>query len=58
VLRVTSDKEDGTVVEEIRQGYTLKGKVLRPSIVKVAAKSAEPESKSEEATIEEVGDHE
>jgi molecular chaperone GrpE len=58
VLRVTSDKEDGTVVEEVRQGYTLKGKVLRPSIVKVAEKSAEPESKSEEASIEEVGDHE
>lgn len=46
-LRVESEEEDGTVIEEIRQGYTLKGKVLRPSIVKVAANPAEPEPKSE-----------
>ncbi len=57
-LRVVSDKEDGTIVEEIRQGYTLKGKVLRPSIVKVAENSAEPESKSEKSSLEEIGDHE
>ena len=57
-LRVVSDKEEGTIVEEIRQGYTLKGKVLRPSIVKVAENSAEPESKSEKSSLEEIGDHE
>lgn len=57
-LRVMSDKEEGTVVEEIRQGYTLKGKVLRPSIVKVAENSAEPESKSEKSPLEEISDHE
>ena len=57
-LRVVSDKEEGTIVEEIRQGYTLKGKVLRPSIVKVAEHSAEPESKSEKSSLEEIGDHE
>lgn len=57
-LRVISDKEEGTVVEEIRQGYTLKGKVLRPSIVKVAENSAEPESKSEKSPLEEINDHE
>ena len=57
-LRVESDKEDGTVVEEIRQGYTLKGKVLRPSIVKVAENSAERESKSEKHALEEVEDNE
>ena len=57
-LRVVSDKEEGTIVEEIRQGYTLKGKVLRPSIVKVAENSAERESKSEKAPLEEIGDHE
>ena len=51
-LRIESDEEDGMVVEEIRQGYTLKGKVLRPSIVKVAANSAEREPKSESHELE------
>src|SRR5260370_4951857 len=46
-LRVESDEAEGTIVEEIRQGYTLKGKVLRPSIVKVAENSAGRQSKSE-----------
>jgi molecular chaperone GrpE len=32
----TSDYPDGTVVQEIRKGYLLNGKVLRPSLVKVA----------------------
>ena len=43
-LRVPSDEEDGTIVEEIRSGYTLRGKVLRPSIVKVAEKQSTVES--------------
>ncbi len=37
-LKIPSDKEEGTVVEEVRPGYLLKGRVLRPSIVKVAEK--------------------
>jgi molecular chaperone GrpE len=37
-LRVVSDEEEGTVLEEVRAGYMLKGRVLRPSIVKVAGK--------------------
>ena len=37
-LRVRSEKDEGTVVEEVRPGYFLKGRVLRPSIVKVAEK--------------------
>ncbi len=57
-LRVVSDEEEGTIVEEIRQGYTLKGKVLRPSIVKVAENSVERESKSEKHDLEKIGDHE
>src|SRR5438309_4772955 len=57
-LRVVSDKEEGTIVEEIRQGYTLRGKVLRPSIVKVAENSAERESKSDKSLLEEIRDHE
>jgi molecular chaperone GrpE len=57
-LRVESDEEDGTITEEIRQGYTLKGKVLRPSIVKVAATPAEREPKSEKRDLEENSDNE
>ncbi|MEM3046444.1 MAG: nucleotide exchange factor GrpE [Candidatus Bathyarchaeia archaeon] len=34
---------EGTVVEEIRRGYTFKGKVIRPAVVKVA--SAPPSGK-------------
>jgi molecular chaperone GrpE len=37
------DVEECTVIEEIRKGYMMKGKVIRPSIVKVAVK---PEYKS------------
>ena len=47
-LRVPSDKEEGTVVEEIRSGFLLKGKVLRPSIVKVAEKHAHLEAETKE----------
>jgi len=36
VERVPSDDEEGTVLEEIRQGFTLKGRLVRPSIVKIA----------------------
>jgi len=48
-LRVPSDHEDGMIVEEIRSGYLLKGRVLRPSIVKVAEKQATVEAKPEES---------
>lgn len=51
-LRVESEDEDGMVIEEIRQGYTFKGRVLRPSVVKVAANSAEREPKSERHGLE------
>src|SRR2546425_6029397 len=57
-LRVVSDEEEGTIVEEIRQGYTLKGKILRPSIVKVAENPTERESKSEKSALEEIGNNE
>lgn len=38
-LRVPSDEDEGTVVEEVRPGYLLKGRVLRASIVKVSEKA-------------------
>lgn len=36
VERVESDKEPGTIIEEIQSGYKLNGKVIRPAKVKVA----------------------
>lgn len=47
-LRVPSDREEGTIIEEIRPGYLLKGRVLRPSIVKVAEKQSTVETEAEE----------
>ena len=47
ISRVPSNEEDGTIVEEIRSGYTLKGRVLRPSIVKVAEKTPSGEVSEE-----------
>ena len=49
-LRVASDEEEGTVVEEVRAGYMLKGRVLRPSIVKVAGKQSMEENEEAEAS--------
>ena len=51
-LKVVSDEEEGTVVEEVRAGYTLKGRVIRPSIVKVAGKNLVEENESSEADKE------
>ena len=51
-LKVISDEEEGTVVEEVRAGYMLKGRVLRPSIVKVAGKNLVEENESSEADKE------
>lgn len=36
VMRVEDeDQEDGTVIEELQKGYAVRGKVIRPSMVKV-----------------------
>lgn len=36
VLRVEdADQEEGTIVQELQKGYSVKGKVIRPSMVKV-----------------------
>ncbi|MGD0645575.1 MAG: nucleotide exchange factor GrpE [Candidatus Bathyarchaeia archaeon] len=42
------DVEENTVIEEIRKGYTMKGKVIRPSIVKVAVKPKNNQSNQTE----------
>jgi molecular chaperone GrpE len=47
-----NDVTDGTVLEEIRKGYTMRGKVLRPSIVKVAIKPKNESNQTEEKKSE------
>jgi molecular chaperone GrpE len=42
------DVADGTVIEEIRKGYMMRGKVIRPSIVKVAVKPKKNQSNQTE----------
>ena len=46
------DVADSTVKEEIRKGYTMRGKVIRPTIVKVAIKPKNQNNKTEEKTNE------
>jgi len=36
----SDDAEDGIVLEQIRKGYIMRGKVIRPTIVKVAVKKS------------------
>jgi len=36
IEQVESDKESGTILEELQKGYLINGKVIRPSKVKVA----------------------
>jgi len=39
------DKDEGTILEEVRKGFTIKGKLVRPSIVKIAVPHiAEPDN--------------
>jgi len=46
VAKIEKDGAEGcSVIEEVRKGYTMREKVIRPSIVKVAVK---PSSKSQE----------
>lgn len=53
LMQVESDEhEEGTVVEAMQKGYLLKGKVLRPAIVKVA-KGRESKEKNNEQKEEE-----
>lgn len=44
----SADVADGTVLEEIRKGYMMKGKVIRPTLVKVAIKKPENQSNQTE----------
>lgn len=52
---VTEEKEEVpecTVLEEIRKGYMIRGKVIRPTIVKVAVKSTKKENQSNQNSEE------
>ena len=40
--------EEGKIVEEVRKGYVMKGKVIRPSVVKITVKPS-PETTKEES---------
>jgi len=40
VVTKIESEEEGKIIEEIRKGYTMKGKVIRPSVVKIAVKSS------------------
>jgi len=44
----TDDHTNNTVIEEVRKGFTLNGKVVRPSTVKVAKKPTSVEDNSNE----------
>jgi molecular chaperone GrpE len=38
MVEMPSDKEPGTIVEEMQAGYTMKDRLLRPALVGVAKK--------------------
>ena len=40
VQRISGNNDEELIVEEIRAGFTLKGKVLRPSLVKITCQSS------------------
>ena len=42
-----TNKETGTVVQEIQKGYMMKDRLLRPSLVGVAKKNQESPNKTE-----------
>ena len=46
MLKQKSDKDEGVVLEELQKGYTLNGKVLRHSKVKVSEKAEEKKESS------------
>ena len=41
-------KEPGTIIQEIQKGFTIKDRLLRPSLVGVSKKSEDKDKKYEE----------
>lgn len=50
VIEKIESEEEGKIIEEIRKGYTLKGKVIRPSNVKIAVKPASESHQEEKSS--------
>ncbi len=48
------DSEEGTILEEIRGGFTLRGKLIRPSIVKIAVPHIAESDRSDKSGSESV----
>ncbi len=44
---VCDDKDEGIIVEELRKGYTIQGRVLRPAMVKVSIKKSQSNNDDE-----------
>ena len=49
VIAKIESEEEGKIIEEIRKGYTMKGKVIRPSIVKIAVNPASKSHQEEKS---------
>ncbi len=50
VIEKIESEEEGKIIEEIRKGYTMKGKVIRPSVVKITVRSSSKTSKEVESS--------
>ena len=49
MIEIENDqKEPGTIIQEIQKGFTIKDRLLRPSLVGVSKKSANKDKKAEE----------
>ncbi len=48
--KTESEEEEGKIIEEIRKGYTMKGRVIRPSTVKIAVAPASKSPQEEKAS--------
>jgi molecular chaperone GrpE len=47
------DVEESTVLEELRKGYTLNGRVIRPSMVKISVRSSGSKNNKENGKLKE-----
>ena len=52
---VNDQVPESTVLEELRKGYTMNGRVLRPAVVKVAVKPDQQEEKEQKIIEEGMG---
>ena len=50
VIAKVENDEEGKIIEEIRKGYIMKGKVIRPSVVKITVKRSLKTTKEVESS--------